>query len=175
MKLTKILIALAVLLSFGFTCKQTQAKEKTALEIFNPLVASTQFNVDISDGTLVWYKTFASATDVDTSSSSRSQGVWWNIAEYPRLAVSIAVNDTQKVKVLTDYRAGLDDAYQTYDPAGDTVSTLATTLTRKVGTVVLRAYGTDNIPGANWVRFRMQSITGSEYDDPAYFYLYRGL
>lgn len=176
MRLHKILTFIVVFLLMGSI---SFAKDKTALEIFNPLTALTQFNVsNISDGTISFGATFSSATDVDTTSSTTGvhtdYGAWFKVADYPRVAVTIVVSDTQKVKVITDYRAGASGSYQTYDAAGDTISSLATTLTGKAGTVILRAYATDNIPGANYIRFRVQSITGSEYDDPYAGYLLLG-
>lgn len=180
MKLHKILLIAFLLLFTGSVVitGDAQAREKTAHEIFFPL--NSQYGIN-ADGTIVYSKTFASATDVDTSSSTRSNGYavsdaagWFSIAEYPRIAVTAVVSDTQKVKIIVDYRAGASSVYQTYDAAGDTVSTIGTTSTGKAGTVTLRSHSTDNIPGANYIRVRLLSITGSEYDDPAYVYLYRG-
>lgn len=165
-------IIFLILLSF-FLCSlpKVEAKGKTAFETLMPLSAKQDFKIkNFSDGTLAFEITFSSATDIDTL------GYWISIADYPRIVSYAVVKDTQKVRILWDYTAGNESTYLTYDPsdASDTISTIGTALPYKAGTTVLRAYGTDNIPGANYIRPRCQSITGSEYDDNLWVYLYRG-
>ena len=182
----KIILILLTLFTFAFCNQETKANSKLEFPadkvvkiVSNNSISQPIYFKGISDNTVTYTKTFASATDVDTSSSTRSYGYnvgdvgGWFSADYPRVAIYWAVSDSQKVKIIIDYRAGASTPYLTYDAAGDTLSTIGTTSTSKSASIVLRAYGTDNIPGGNYFRVRTQSITGSEYDDPVQIWVVR--
>jgi len=101
---------------------------------------------------------------VDTSTATGDSVVsgWVYIGGVPNVALSYSVGDTTSSEFAVRYRYGTENHSVVTLAAGDTVTTVATTLVGKSAGKILRGYGlaTDLIPGANFIYVKGRLITG---------------